>query len=175
MPLTTTHALVPLAGAIAFGQRPIRWKLLIAAGLAAALPDIDYFSPRIAPASYILSHRGASHSLFTALAAGMLAALAYRSFSVNPLTAGVVIAGSMASHGLLDMMSDSGEPVAYLWPLSSLRVFADYRPIHGGAVYLSHFVTDALARQQSELWQIAIPMFASAVVFRAVRTLARRV
>jgi len=41
MPLTTTHALVPVAIAIAAGKTPIRWKLVLAAALAAAAPDLD--------------------------------------------------------------------------------------------------------------------------------------
>lgn len=171
MPMTTTHALLPLAGALAFAKRPVPWKLVITAAFAAAAPDLDGASTHfwhIAPTS-IFSHRGAAHSLFVALAAGLLAAAFHKRLDVRPLTAGVVVAAAMASHGLLDMMTDAGRPVAYLWPLSSARLFADWRPIHSGPVHMAHLFGQALARLQSELWQLIIPMFAIALIVRACR------
>jgi inner membrane protein len=80
----------------------------------------------------------------------------------------------MASHGILDMMTDSGRPVAYLWPLSSVRLFADWRPIHSWPVTWHNFVGQLLARQQSELWQIIIPMFVLAALVRLSRSMAAR-
>lgn len=173
MPMTTTHALVPLAAAFAFAKPPIPWRLVIVAAFAAAAPDLDWVikhSLQLPPSS-IYAHRGATHSLFVALAAGLLAALAHRQLGVRPLTAGVVVAAAMASHGILDMMTDSPEPVAYLWPLSSARLFADWRPIHGGEVHMAHVFTQTLARFRDELWQLIIPMFALAGVVRGLRLL----
>lgn len=171
MPMTTTHALLPLAGALAFAKRPVPWKLIITAAVAAAAPDLDgainHFW-HIAPAS-IYSHRGAAHSVFVALGAGLLAAFFHKRLDVRPLTAGAVVAAAMASHGLLDMMTDTGRPVAYLWPLSSVRLFADWRPIHSGPVHMAHLFDQALARFQSELWQLIIPMFGIALLVRASR------
>lgn len=170
MPLTTTHALVPLAGAIAFTNRPVPWKVVICAMIAAALPDLDWFVHRLLPYSPpVYWHRGAAHSLFVALAAGVIAATLHKELKVPAMTAGVVIAAAMASHGLLDMMTDTGDPVAYLWPLSSVRLFADWRPIHSGLVELPHFIRLALARQSYELWHLIVPMFAAAVVLRTGR------
>ena len=172
MPMTTTHALVPLAAAVAFAKRPVHWKLVIAAMVAASLPDADgiwshFLHP--APAS-VLSHRGAAHSLFAALFAGLIVSPFHKWFQVRPLTAGVVIAASMASHGILDMMTDLGKPVAYLWPLSSVRLFADWRPIHSGEVHWAHLLIQAFARLNSELWQLIVPMFVIAIAVRAALT-----
>lgn len=171
MPMTTTHALVPLAAALVVTERPIPWRLVIAAAFAAAAPDIDgalsHLLP-ISPAS-IYAHRGATHSLFVALTAGLLAALFHKPLGVRPLTAGVVIASSMASHGILDMMTDTGMPVAYLWPLTSLRMVADWRPIHSAPVHRAHLFVQAFARLRSELVQLIIPMFAIAVSARAAQ------
>lgn len=166
MPMTMTHALVPFAATIAFSRRPIPWKLMIVAAFAAAAPDIDAASSHFwrLPPSSIYVHRGAAHSLFVALAAGMIAAAFHKRLGVRPLTAGVVIAASMASHGILDMMTESGRPVAYLWPLTSVRLLADWRPFHSGAVHRAHLAADVVARFQSELWQLIIPMFAIAVI-----------
>ena len=148
MPMTTTHALLPVAVAVAVAKRPIPWKLVIVAAIAAAAPDVDGAFKHVwhlSPAS-IYGHRGAAHSLFVALAAGIIAAVLHKRLGVRPLTAGVIIFAAMASHGLLDMMTDAGQPVAYLWPLSSDRLFADWRPIHSGPVHMAHLFSDGFAR-----------------------------
>ena len=73
---------------------------------------------------------------------------------------------AMASHGILDMMTDSGQPVAYLWPLSSVRLFADWRPIHSGHVLMAHLVRDIFERFVVDLTQLILPMF---IIASAVR------
>jgi inner membrane protein len=176
MPMTTTHALVPLAAVLAFSPRPVPWRLVIAAALAAALPDVDWVMRHFfgLPGSSIYSHRGASHSLFTALVAGVIAACLHAQLKVSPLTAGVAIAAAMASHGILDMFTDAGRGVAYLWPVSSARLFADWRPIYSGRVHTAHLLAEVWARQRTELWQLIVPMFALALAVRAGRLLGTR-
>lgn len=173
MPMTPTHALVPIAAALAFSPRPVPWRLVIAAALAAALPDADWIAHHFlrVPYSSIYSHRGAAHSLFAALAVGCLAAWLHKWLKVGALTAGVVIAAAMASHGILDMMTSSGRGVAYLWPLSSARLFADWRPLQSGAVHTAHLIPQALGRLDSELRQIILPMFIIAGAIRLGRML----
>ena len=170
MPLTPTHALVPIAAAIAFAPRPVAWRLVAAAAIAAMLPDLDFLGPDVfgISAKAMLGHRGASHSLFVALLAGAIAAGFHRRLGVRALTAGVVVAASMASHGLLDMLTDRGQPVAYLWPLSSARLFADWRPIHGGSVQMAHLVPQLASRFLSELTQFIGWMFLAAFIIRLV-------
>lgn len=172
MPMTTTHALLPVAAALAFVRRPVPWTLVIVAAVAAAAPDVDGLFRHIwyVPKSSIYSHRGAAHSLFVALAAGFAAALFHKRLGVRPLTAGVVITAAMASHGLLDMLTDAGRPVAYLWPVSSVRLFADWRPIHSSPVHMAHLVSEGFVRLLSDLWQLIIPMFAAAIAIRAARS-----
>jgi inner membrane protein len=168
MPLTPTHALVPIAAAIAFAPRPVPWKLVAAAAIAAMLPDVDFIGPQFLgiPSASTWGHRGATHSLFFALVAGALAAACNRRLGVRALTAGVAVAAAMASHGLLDMMTDRGQAVAYLWPLTSERFFADWRPIHGGQVQLGHLVPQLSARLASEFRQFAGWMLLGGVVVR---------
>ena len=172
MPMTTTHALLPVAAAVAIVRRPVPWTLVMVAALSAAAPDLDGLFKHIwhVPNSSIYSHRGAAHSLFVALVAGLAAALFHKRLGVRPLTAGVVISAAMASHGLLDMLTDSGRPVAYLWPVSSVRLFADWRPIHSSPVHMAHLFSEGFARLWSDLWQLIIPMFAAAITIRAARS-----
>lgn len=172
MPMTTTHALVPLAATLAFCDRPVPWKLVVVAAFAAAAPDLDGLFKHFLhlPITSIYAHRGAAHSLFVAIAAGLAAAVFHKLIGVRPLTAGVAVAASMASHGILDMMTNSGLPVAYLWPLSSMRLFADWRPIQTAPVHLTHFFAEAFTRLRLELWQLIIPMFAVALAIRLLRS-----
>lgn len=176
MPMTTTHALLPVAVAVAVAKRPVPWKLVIAAAFAAAAPDVDGLFKHLAalPSTSIYSHRGATHSLFVALAAGMIAALFHKRLGVRPLTAGAAIAAAMASHGLLDMMTDTGTGVAYLWPLSPVRLRAEWRPIHSAPVHMAHIFSQSFARLGTDVWQLVLPMFAIALVVRTFRTLAPR-
>jgi inner membrane protein len=171
MPLPLTHAVVPIAGAIAFSPRPIPWRLILVAGIAAMAPDIDSLPhPLLGVASSsIYSHRGMGHSLLMALAVGALVAAFHRSLRVSYLTAAIVIAGAAASHGLLDMMTDSGRPVAYLWPLSSARLFADWRPIHSIPIHRNNFLALSMIRLGSELRQVVVPMILVAVAIRIAR------
>ena len=175
MPLTPTHALVPVAGTIAFAKRPVALRLAIVAAIAAAVPDLDLLSHWLcgllgtSGPGPTWTHRGAAHSLFVALATGLVAATLHKRLHVRPLTAGVVVAAAMASHGLLDMFTNYGEPVAYLWPVSSVRLFADWRPIRSGPVDFVHLVSQGLTRFQSEMWQLIVPMFAIAIAVRAGR------
>jgi inner membrane protein len=109
------------------------------------------------------------HSLFVAVVAGLIAAVLHKRLKVRPLTAGVVIAAAMASHGILDMMTNAGRPVAYLWPLSSVRLYADWRPIQVPSVHLAHLFTQAVVRLHSEFWQLILPMFVAAGAIRGAR------
>lgn len=180
MPLTTTHALVPLAGAIVFAKRPIPWRLVAATVFAAAVPDVDAATNPIwgvswgLPPTSIYAHRGAAHSLFVALAAGLIAAMFHRRLRTRPLTAGVAVGAAMASHGLLDMFTNWGSPVAYLWPVSSARLYADWRPIHSAPVVLGHLVKEAVERQSYEFWHLILPMFAIALGLRLCRIVIER-
>jgi inner membrane protein len=170
MPMTTTHALLPVAVAVAFAKRPVPWTLVIVAAAASAAPDLDglfHHFLGVMPNS-IWGHRGATHSLFIALAAGIVAAGFRKWLGVRSLTAGLFVALAMASHGLLDMMTDSGKPVAYLWPLSSVRLFADWRPIHSSPVHMTHLVTHVLDRFTVEMRELVVPTFALAFAARGL-------
>lgn len=176
MPLSTTHILLPVAAAIAFSRPLVHWRVVALAAVAAMAPDLDAIANPLfgLQASSIYSHRGFTHSLFVAMGAGLIAAALHRRLGVRPLTAAAVVGGAMASHGLMDMMTDTGLPVAILWPLSSTRLYADWRPIHGGELELSHIATQLAPRLETELWQLVLPMLAVAIAIRGCRALIGR-
>jgi inner membrane protein len=92
------------------------------------LPDADVVAfvlgiPYAAP----LGHRGAAHSLVFAAGCSVLLALAVP--RLRRLDLGLLLFAVVASHGVLDAFTDGGLGVAFLWPFSSERFFAPWRPI----------------------------------------------
>jgi len=74
-------------------------------------------------------HRGATHSLAAAVAGGVAAALAARLASRPAIRTAVVATSVLASHGLLDSLTDGGLGAALLWPFDLTRYFAPWQPI----------------------------------------------
>lgn len=117
------HLLVgaALSAVPASGSRPLRALVLMTAAL---LPDADWLG-YVAGVPYLdaFGHRGAAHSFAVAAGFGVVAGLlAGRRW-------GVLIALAMASHPVLDAMTDGGGGVAVFWPASDHRYFLPFRPI----------------------------------------------
>ncbi len=98
----------------------------VAFAALALLPDADVLAFGIhVPYAAKWGHRGAAHSLaIAAVVVVGLVVLVLRS----PRT-GFYAAAVVASHGLLDALTDGGLGVALLWPASHARYFAPWRPI----------------------------------------------
>jgi inner membrane protein len=121
------------------------------------LPDADVVLFRFG-ATYDSAwvHRGFSHSLGFAILLGLAAAVALRRFA-PPLVAFWFVALSAASHGLLDMLTNGGHGIAFLWPLSDHRYFFDWRPIQVSPLAASRFAVRAAAVAKTETVWIWIP------------------
>jgi len=115
------------------GALPSRGTALAGAVLWCALsllPDADVigFSLGI-PYHAPWGHRGATHSLAFAAAAGLLAALICRLARLPVGRTGLLVAAVVASHGVADAFTDGGLGSALLWPFSDERFFAPWTPI----------------------------------------------
>lgn len=167
MPSIISHAAVPLALRLGLGKSRVPTPLLFAGIVAAILPDADVILFRFG-ATYenIWSHRGFSHSFGFALFVGLIGAFLLRKV-VPPAVAFTFIAGSAASHGLLDMMTNGGHGIALFWPLSDQRYFFDWRPIQVSPLDPSRFMTRAIAVAKTEILWIWLPLMIAAFVFRA--------
>ncbi len=95
------------------------------------LPDVDVVAFRLGiPYSAPFGHRGATHSLAAALACGVIAGALWAWLGRRgPGAAILTCTAVVASHGLLDMLTDGGLGVALLWPFSDERFFAPWRPL----------------------------------------------
>ncbi len=74
-------------------------------------------------------HRGASHSLLFALALGTIVGLAAPWFHRPALRTGITASLVLASHGLLDTLTNGGLGCALFWPFDLTRYFAPWTPI----------------------------------------------
>jgi inner membrane protein len=122
-----THALVGLGLAHVATPRPRPLLFWLLAGFLPILPDFDVFTGL--GEQSMLGHRGLTHSLLFAAAAGLLtAALTFRYLRAPfwPL-AGLFFAVT-ASHGVLDAFNSAGAGIPFLWPHP--HRFGPYGPIH---------------------------------------------
>lgn len=175
MPTIFTHPAVPLAVGLALGRRRISPRLLAAGAFASVLPDFDSlaFSFGIAYADPF-GHRGATHSLFFALAVGMAGAAMAPWLRSTRRRALWFLALCTASHPLLDALTNGGLGVALLWPWSEARMFAPWRPVAVSPIGTGFFSARGLTVLWSELWWVWMPAFAAGgsgwAVRRAVET-----
>ncbi len=118
------HVAVGIAASrLYLGRRSLPGALTFAA--LSMLPDADVVAFALdIPYSDQFGHRGASHSLaFAAGVGGLIGGLSRR------LKLGLLVAAVVASHPLLDALTDGGLGVALWWPWDEARVFAPWRPI----------------------------------------------
>jgi inner membrane protein len=94
------------------------------------LPDLDYVGvmlgvPNVGPCG----HRGATHSLVLPLLVALAAASLRPRETLSRLRLGVICGLVVASHPLLDALTEDSRGVPLLWPLSFLRFALPWRPI----------------------------------------------
>jgi inner membrane protein len=163
MPSVFTHAIAAsaLAGAVRPSSRmPARFWVAVAVG--AAFPDFDVAAFRLGiPYDSMWGHRGLSHSLaFPAIAAVCLVAWLFSGREGRPSTPALwfCLFIAIASHGLLDAMTDGGLGVAFFAPFSSERYFLPWRPILVSPIGVTRFFSPrGAAVLASELRWVWLP------------------
>src|SRR5688572_8463157 len=74
-------------------------------------------------------HRGATHSLLFSLALGAAIGLLAPLFRAPAVRTGVMASLVLASHALLDTLTNGGLGCALFWPFDQARYFAPWTPI----------------------------------------------
>ncbi|MEP7325628.1 MAG: metal-dependent hydrolase [Gemmatimonadota bacterium] len=145
------------------GSRP-RVAIVAFAALALA-PDLDLLGPFLGVPDYTpFAHRGITHSLLLALTIGIAAAALVRGTSRRRLLTGFWVFAALASHGLLDTMSRSGNGPMLFWPFTQGRYEFPWRPIPG-VVSTSYYLTrDAIPTLVVET-MLFLPCIAYALTF----------
>jgi inner membrane protein len=126
-----THAL--LGASIGHAAKPRSLNSAGFWGIAAfcsMLPDIDVIGFRMGvPYSALWGHRGMTHSLFfAAIVASLVAFALSRNLREGTKTA-LLLFVIVASHGVLDAMTNGGLGVAFFAPFDTRRYFLPWRPI----------------------------------------------
>jgi inner membrane protein len=150
-----THALVGCALVRLWPGEQKGWPLYVAAAAGALLPDLDVIGMRMGIAyEGLFGHRGLSHGLFFAGGVGAAVALGARSKRI-----GLLLALVIATHGVLDAMTDGGEGVAFLSPFSNERWFLPWRPLQVSPITLTEFFRyGGVAVLESELVAVWAPV-----------------
>jgi inner membrane protein len=152
VPTVLGHALVAGSAYEAVQATPARGFLSPAtwAGLLIVLscaPDLDVAAFRWVPYEHLLGHRGLWHAPLFAAAFALLVALALcgrpkRHRIARVACVWLILAATMASHGLLDCLTDGGEGIALLAPISAERYFAPVQPIPVSPIGARALITD---------------------------------
>jgi inner membrane protein len=147
MATVISHGIAALAVGKVFPleRKPAMFWVLTA--ICAMLPDLDVvgfgFGIRYGD---MLGHRGLTHSLPFALIVGCLVALiAFRdvkTFSPGWWKLSTYFFVVIASHGVLDAMTNGGLGVAFFAPFSNERYFLPWRPIEVSPIGLEPFLSE---------------------------------
>jgi len=132
-------------------RRPSGHAMLFWSALS-MLPDADVvgFSLGVRYADE-WGHRGATHSLVFAAAVGIVTGLLARRFHAPALRTFIAATLVVASHGLLDTLTDGGLGCALFWPFDQTRYFAPWRPIPVAPIGLGYLSARGLSVAFTEL------------------------
>lgn len=111
------------------GERPY-WQRAILWSSVSLAPDADVLAFAFGiPYEHALGHRGASHSLVVAAAAGLLVYALARLRKREGTRTALLTAIVLASHGSLDALTDGGLGSALFWPVTLDRYFFPWQPL----------------------------------------------
>jgi inner membrane protein len=172
MATALTHAVVGAALATAAPSGIDRGRLALVLAAASVLPDADVIGFALGvPYAHPLGHRGLTHSLPFALAGGALLAgwLARGRGARVWMGVGVLGFVALASHGVLDAMTDGGRGVGFLIPFHDARYFLPWRPLRVSPIGIEEFFRHRAAREivtrEAGLVMLPVGVAAAAIAF----------
>lgn len=176
MPTIITHPAVPLALGLAFGREVISERLLLTGVVVSVLPDLDAVAFRVGvPYAAEFGHRGFSHSILFASVVALLGACLFRQLHTSFRRALPFLFAAAMSHSVLDAFTNGGLGVAFLWPWSDKRFFAQYQVIEAAPLSLKRFFSPTgLGVLWSEMLWVWCPLLGFARVAAASRALRGR-
>jgi inner membrane protein len=154
------------------GRMPARYWVTLA--VLAALPDLDVVVyPLGLNAPHVLGHRGITHSVFfAAIFAALTVRVVFRAAEWRRVWGRLwlVCFAAMASHAVLDAMTNGGQGVAFFAPFSDRRYHFPWQPIRVSPIGVSAFFTvDGLLVLQNELVSVWLPSAVIVLIARLVR------
>jgi inner membrane protein len=136
-----THPLVPLVAATVVGTGLVSWRLILLGILFAIAPDFDVIAFRLdIPYESEWGHRGFTHSIaFAFFCAAVIIPFAPLLKASQPVVF-LYLWICMASHGVMDALTNAGLGVAFFWPFSQERIFFPVRPVDASPVSIRRFL-----------------------------------
>ncbi len=136
-----THPVVALGVFPWFRKRIGKPAVLVTGAVLTGLPDADVVGFAFGIGySDLLGHRGLTHSLpFALVLGGLIALAASRAWRLNPGILWPYFFLCLASHGVLDAMTNGGLGVAFFSPFSNERYFFDFRPLQVSSISVARF------------------------------------
>jgi inner membrane protein len=132
-------------------RRPILASMALWS-LLSLLPDADVIGFRLGIRyGDAWGHRGATHSFAWSLALAVAIGLVSPRLGVSRITTAAYAFTVLASHALLDTLTDGGLGCALFWPFDLERYFAPWRPIPVAPLGLSYFTMRGLRVAVTEL------------------------
>ena len=143
MPSAFSHAVAALGIGACFYRPEIPRRVWVLGAVVAAAPDLDVIGFRYGIAyGDLLGHRGLTHSiLFAAAGAGMVVWAGFRKGvpGLRPRALWLYLGLALASHGLLDALTDGGLGVALFAPINETRYFFPFQPIRVSPIGVRQF------------------------------------
>ena len=157
-------------------RMPARYWVTVA--ILAALPDLDVVVyPLGLNAPHVLGHRGITHSLpFAAAFAALVVWLVFRDarWRAAWTRLWLVFFAALASHAVLDAMTNGGQGIAFFAPFSDARWHFPWQPILVSPIGVRAFFSrDGLDVLQNEAVWVWLPSALIAVAARLVRRTGR--
>jgi inner membrane protein len=158
------HIAVGLAAARVYGEghRP-GWRSAAAWSALSMLPDIDVIGfPLGVRYQDPWGHRGATHSFAFAVVVGVAVGLIGRWFKRPALRTALFATVVLATHPILDTMTDGGLGCALFWPFDLTRYFSPWRPIQVAPIGLAFLSPYGAIVAMSEIG-LFLPLFVFAL------------
>lgn len=165
------------AAGSSLGRKGERFRFCEFSVVCSILPDADVIAFALGiPYSHFFGHRGFFHSPCFAIIAGFLAAWIYRRTIRRGVgriwTLSFYFSSLIATHGLLDAMTNGGMGIALFIPFDSDRYFLPWTPIEVSPVGIAGFFSArGMTVLLSEFLWVWIPMMILWIIVMKLRSM----
>ena len=173
MPTIITHSVFAVSTAAGFRYANLSLKLLVLSVVCSIIPDADVFGYHwlYIPSNHFFGHRGFFHSpFFAALFSIFIVTIFYRkevTFSKQWRSYVLYFFILTTSHGILDALTNGGQGIALLSPVSNQRYFFPWTPVEVSPLNIKAFFSQrGLTVLKNEMIWIWAPSFLIAIFLK---------
>lgn len=155
-----THPIVALGLSPLFSSVRQSKGVLLTGAILTIIPDFDVVGFWLGiPYEHVLGHRGITHSLFfSVIFSGLVSWFITQPSKVYSFQIWFYLFLCMASHGVLDALTNGGHGIAFFAPFLNERYFFPFTPVEVSTLNISHFFQgQGISVIKSELLWIWIP------------------